>query len=331
LASPHMQGREPVMQALEQTGISVGVDVSKDRLDVAFDPPREPLAIDNNDRSCRTLARRLLTIRPDRIVLEATGGYERPLAAALMEAQLPVAVVNPRQVRDFARAIGRLAKTDALDAQVLALFADRVRPEPRPIPDSETRALQDLATRRRQLVALRTAETNRAHSATNAKVKGSHRRLLKIIGREIAQVEAQLDERIDQRAEWKARRRLLISVPGIGPQISRTLLGELPELGSCSRQQIAALAGVAPINRDSGKLRGRRMIWGGRPKVREALYMATLVASQHNPVIRARYRRLVKSGKLKKVALVACMRTLLVTLNAIVRNGEAWRTEPKTA
>ena len=269
------------------------------------------------------LVARVHALGPTLVVLEATGRYEAPCAAALAAAGVPVAVVNPRQVRDFARATGRLAKTDAIDAAVLALFAERVRPEPRPLPDAESEALAAILARRRQLITMLVAEKNRAHvaSAAVAKSVAKHVRWLE---RELAGVDGDLTSAIRESGVWRAKEDLLRGVPGVGRVLAMTLLADLPELGRLGRREIAALVGVAPINRDSGTFRGQRAVWGGRGSVRTALYMGALAAVRSNPPVRALYVRLVAKGKPKKVALVACARKLLVTCNAVVRDGEAW-------
>jgi transposase len=308
----------------------VGVDVSKDGLDVAFSDGTPPLRLPNDPGGHAELVRRLSAEPVERVVLEATGGYERPLVAELAAAGLPVVVVNPRQVRDFAKALGILAKTDALDAAVLARFAEAVRPETRPLPDENARELQDLLARRRQLVTLRSAEANRLGQARRPSVRTSVEALLAEIGRQLDALDGDLDALIRACPLWRETEDLLRGVPGVGPQTARTLLAELPELGSCSRQQIAALVGVAPINRDSGAFRGRRATGGGRATVRTVLYMATLVATRRNPVIQAHYDRLLAAGKRKKVALVACMRKLLVILHALVRDRKPWRPAMQT-
>lgn len=305
--------------------INVGIDVSKGWIDVAFGTETEARRFDNDAAGHEEFLRIIRTRHVQRIVLEATGGLERPLAAALAAAGLPVVVVNPRQVRDFARATGRLAKTDAIDARVLAHFADAVRPEVRPIADAEHAAFRELVARRRQLVEMHTAESNRLQQARDAAVKRSIRAVLKVIERQLKDTDGKLDEAIERSPIWQVTKNLLTSVPGVGDQTARILIAELPELGTCSRQRIAALVGVAPMNRDSGFMRGRRTICGGRGQVRRVLYMATLVAVRYNPVLRSHYQRLLETGKMKKLALVACMRKLLIILNAMLRDGEPWR------
>ena len=301
----------------------VGIDVSKDYLDVAVRPTGQQWRMGNTEEGRDQLVERLQGLAPALVVLEATGSLEVPVAAALGTADLPVAVVNPRQVRDFARATGKLAKTDKLDAQVLALFAERVRPVPRPLPNLQSRELSALLARRRQLVAMLTTERNRLGSALPNVHPG--------IQEHIAWLEGKLGDLSDGMSQllqgsplWRETEDLLRGVPGVGPVLSTTLLAELPELGTLDRRQIAALVGVAPLNRDSGTLRGKRTVWGGRAKVRAVLYMAALVAARFNPVIRAFYQRLLAAGKPKKVALIACMRKLLTILNAILKHRTPW-------
>lgn len=305
----------------------VGIDVSKHHLDVATSQSGEAWRAPNDAEGIDDLVARVTALRPALVVMEATGRYEAPCAAALAAAGVPVAVVNPRQARDFARSTGRLAKTDALDASVLALFAERVRPEPRPLPDAEAEAFAALLARRRQLLQMLVAEKNRAHVAAPV-VRKSIAKHVRWIERELAAVDAGLDEAIRSSAVWRAKEDLLRGVPGVGRVLATTLLAELPELGSLSRREIAALAGVAPINRDSGALRRQRSVWGGRATVRAALYMGALAAVRSNPPVKALYERLVARGKPKKVALVACMRKLLVTCNAVVRDGQPWESNP---
>jgi transposase len=298
-----------------------GIDVSKAELELAVG--EQAWSVPNDVAGIEALVDRLRERSPELVVLEATGGHETAAVAALAQAGLPVVVANPRQVRDFGRATGQLAKTDRIDARVLAQFAERVRPEVRPLPDADAQALQALLARRRQLIGMMVAEKNRLKTATTAVAKGI-RKHIEWLKRQLKSVDSDLDTRIKKSPVWRAKEDLLRSVPGIGPVASRTLIGELPELGRLNRKQIAALAGVAPLNRDSGTLRGKRMVWGGRRSVRVALYMAALTASQCNPVIREFYERLRARGKPPKVALTACMRKLLVILNAMARDGVAW-------
>lgn len=303
--------------------IFVGIDVAKDRLDLAWRPTGERWAAPNTERGIRSICRRLRTPAPALIVLEATGGLELPLTGALAAAGLPVVVVNPRQVRDFAKATGQLAKTDALDAAVLAQFAEAVRPEPRPLPDAATQALSALLLRRRQLIGMLTAEKNRLGSAP-APVRTAIVAHIRWLKSRLAELDADLARTIRESPLWREKDDLLQSTPGVGPVLARTLLASLPELGTLTRQQIAALVGVAPLNRDSGRFRGSRRVWGGRAHVRAALYMSALVATRFNPVIRAFYHRLCAAGKAKKVALTACMRKLLTMLNAMLKHQTPW-------
>ena len=263
-------------------------------------------------------------LAPSLIVLEATGGYETALVVALAAAALPVVVANPRQVHDFGKATGQLAKTDRLDAQLLALFAERVQPAPRPVPDAALQQLAALSTRRRQLLDMLTAERNRLEHAA-APVRRELTRHIHWLERRVTAVDRDLEGTLQKSPVWRAKEHLLRSAPGVGPVVSRTLLTDLPELGQLNRKEIAALVGVAPLARDSGTLRCKRVIWGGRAPVRAVLYMGALVAAHRNPVIRAFYRRLLALGKPKKVALVACMRKLLTILNAMMRTNTLWQ------
>jgi len=303
----------------------VGIDVSKLRLDVHLRPSGERFVTDHDDEGVAALVGRLAALGPALVVLEATGGMEVRPAAALAAAGLPVAVVNPRQVRAFARAIGRLAKTDRLDAEAIARFAEAVRPPVRPLPDEETRRLGALVARRRQLLEMLTAERNRRHAAEPL----MHERLdahLRWLEEALAEIERELDGAVRGNAAWRAKEELLRSVPGVGPVSARTLLAELPELGSLTRRQAAALVGVAPFNRDSGRMRGKRAILGGRARLRACLYMAAVAAARgSNPAIAGFYRRLRLAGKPAKLALTACMRKLVVTLNAMLRANTAWK------
>ena len=314
---------------MTETSTYVGIDVSKHWLDVGIRPARRAERLANDEAGIEVCVVQLGAVAPERIVLEASGGLELPLVAALAAAALPVVVVNPRQVRDFARATGRLAKTDALDAQVLAHFAEAVRPELRPLPDAETQALRDLVARRRQLVAMLVAERQRRRAA-RAAVRPGIEAHIAWLQQALAQLDDQLQTSVQLSPHWRAHDQLWRSVPGVGPQLARTLLAQLPELGQLDRRRIAALVGVAPYNRDSGQWRGSRSIWGGRASVRAALYMSALVASRHNPVIRDFYQRLLARGKPKKSALTACMRKLLVILNAILKTNTPWQA-PRSA
>ena len=303
----------------------VGIDVSKQWLDIAVRPTGEHWRSEQTLTGITSLVERLATVAPTLVVVEPTGGLERAVVAALAAAGVAVAVVNARQVRDFAKATGRLAKTDALDAQVLAHFAEAVRPRPRPLPTAEQQVVAALVARRTQLVEMHTAAGNRRASAPPA----LHARLdahLAWLAAELTSLDDELDQALQASPLWQERDRLLQSVPGVGPVTARTLLAALPELGRLEPKPLAALVGVAPLNCDSGRVRGRRVVWGGRARVRTVLYMAALVASRWNPVIRAFYQRLLAAGKPKKVALVACMHTLLTVLSALLHQHTPWRT-----
>ena len=308
-------------RVLEITPLFIGIDVSKARLDIAVRPSGESESVTNDKVAIEALVQRWEKLQPALIVLEATGGVERQLTLA--SAQLPVVVVNPRQVRDFAKATGQLAKTDSIDALVLARFGEAVRPALRPLPDEVTVELRALIARRRQITDMIVAERNRLSAASKSVRKriDAHIRWLEA---ELGRADNDLDQSIRQSSIWQENEDLLRTVPGIGPVISRTLLAELPELGQLNRKQIAALVGIAPLNCDSGTLRGRRAIWGGRASVRAVLYMAALVASRRNALIRAFYKRLRDGGKAPKVALVACMRKLLTILNAMIKHRTRW-------
>jgi transposase len=309
-----------------------GVDVSKDRLDVCLrwsEPERhyeeeEAFVVDYDDSGIEALVSRLLQERSVLVILEATGGFERTVVGALAAEGLPLVVVNPRQVRDFARATGRLAKTDRIDAAILARFAEAVRPAPKPLPDREIHALQAIVARRRQLLGMLAAENNRLGEAPKpvAKRIEAHVRWLE---KELCRTERDLEAAIESSPVLGENEALLRSVPGVGPVLARTLLAGVPELGTLTHKRLAALVGVAPLNRDSGTLRGHRSVWGGRAEVRAALYMGALVATRHNAVIGEFYERLLAAGKPKKVALVACMRKLLSILNAVLKHRTPWR------
>jgi len=302
-----------------------GIDVAKDRLDVVLRPSGQYVEATNDERGIRSVVRRLRKEDVALAVLEATGGLEQPAAAALALAGVPVAIVNPRQIRDFAKATGKLAKTDRIDAAVLAhFFAEAVRPQPRPLAEEHVRELSAVVLRRRQILAMRTAEANRARTAPKA-VRKRIEAHLRWLRKELARVNGELERVVNESLVWKERATLLMSVPGVGPTLSATLLAELPELEHLDRRRLATLVGVAPLNRDSGTLRGIRTVWGGRSGVRTTLYMATLCATRHNPAIREFYERLVFSGKPKKVALTACMRKLLTILAAVLRNRTPWQ------
>ena len=310
---------------MEQEAIYVGIDVAKAQVDVAVRPTDDRWESPNNDAGIRQLLSRLKALEPVMVLLEASGGLELPLVAALAAEAVPVVVVNPRQVRDFARATGKLAKTDALDAAVLAHFAEAVQPPVRPLRDAETQALNSLVARRHQVMAMLVSEKNRLNSATTVAVRPSIEEHISWLERALDDLDEGLRQTLRRSPVWRERDDLLRTVPGVGEQLSLTLLAYLPELGTLDRRQIAALVGVAPFNRDSGMLRGKRAVWGGRARVRAALYMGALVASRYNPVIRDFYQRLLAAGKPKKLALTACMRKLLVILNSMLKHGSPWR------
>lgn len=303
----------------------VGIDVSKDHLDVHLRPQAEAFTVPRDSAGVEALAGRLRELAPELVVLEATGGFETVVAAALAAAGLPLAVVNPRQIRDFARAVGRLAKTDPLDAAVIAHFAEAVRPQARAVPDAEAQALGELVARRRQIIEMMVAERNRRRQMTQRKAVRTVERVLATLQAQLSDIDSEIDDAIRGTPAWRAKEDLLISVPGIGPKIARTLIAELPELGQLDRRKLAALAGLAPFNRDSGKLRGRRRIVGGRGPVRSALFMAVLVSIRRDLPLAQTYHRLVAAGKPPKVAIVACMRKLLGILNAILRDQIPWQ------
>jgi transposase len=302
----------------------VGIDVAKGRVDVHVRPDGTAFACGTDPDGLADLVGRLAPLQPKLVAMEASGGDEGVVAAALAEAGLPVAIVNPRQVRKFAGAIGRLAKTDAIDAGVIAHFADAVRPEPKPMPDALSRRLRELLARRRQLVVMVNAERQRLAKAADQLAQRSFKTILRSLEAERARIDRAIDQLIQHSPVFCAKQDLLKSVPGIGDVVARTLIGELPELGTVNRHQIAALAGVAPMNRDSGSYRGKRHVQGGRVEVRAPLYMACLTAIRHNPPLRIFYRRLREAGKPARLALVAVMRKLLTTLNAILRDRRPW-------
>ena len=308
----------------------VGIDVSKERLDVHLRPSGQTFAAARDGKGLEQLVSELRQLAPALIVLEATGGFELTVAAALAAAGLPLAVVNPRQIRDFARATGRLAKTDRLDAEAIALFAERIRPEPKPVPGPAAQALAEFVARRRQILEMIGMEQNRRRQAHTPGVARTIAATLKVLEAQLAEIDRDIDGAVrfgacPEPPAWRAADDLLQSVPGIGKVASRTLIAEMPELGRLDRREAAALIGLAPINRDSGLLRGHRAIAGGRASVRKVLFMATLAATRWNPVIRSHFQRLTARGRPKKVALVACMRKLLGILNAIARTQQPWR------
>jgi transposase len=311
----------------EPLAFFVGIDVSKDRLDVHLRPSGEAFSVSRDGKGLDELCGRLLALSVALVVLEATGGFETTVAAALAGAGLPLCVVNSRQIRDFARATGRLAKTDRLDAQTIALFAERIRPEPRPVAGPEAARLAELVARRRQVVEMIGMEANRRRRTADKRLAKTIDRHVAFLEKELAVIDHEIGDSIKGSPVWREKEALLKSVPGIGDVTARTLLAEVPELGAIGRRQIAALVGVAPVNRDSGLMRGHRTIAGGRTAVRNVLYMAALTAIRHNPVLKAFYDRLTGRGSPKKLAIVAVIRKLLTVLNAIIRNNTPWRTE----
>jgi len=303
--------------------VNIGIDVSKEHLDVAVRPSGERFRVTNDEDGFATLRKRLAKLRPERIVLEPTGGYEAGVVRALAAAKMPVVVVNARQVRDFAKAAGRLAKTDQIDADVLAHFGEALKPEIRALPDEAQRELEALVNRRRQLVDMRSAESKRKQTAP-AVVHPSIDEVIEFLDRQIDEVDKDLHRLIRSTPSWRESDDLLQTVPGVGPVLSTTLTALVPELGKLNRKQIAALVGVAPYNDDSGKGERTRRTWGGRAPVRAVLYMAATVACRFNPAIRVFHARLTASGKPAKLVLVACMRKLLTLLNAVARNRLPW-------
>lgn len=310
----------------QSPSLFVGIDVSKDRLDVAVLPSGESWAITNEDEAIQSLVKRIRSLKPELIVLEATGQLELPLVGALAAKGLPVVVVNPRQVREFARASGILAKTDRIDAQVLACFGEKMRPEVRPLKDKETRELTALMARRRQLVAMLVAEKSRLAAAPQV-VRKDIKTNIAWLEKKLSKMNDHLADKIKDSPVWREKDALLQSAPGVGVVLSTSLMADLPELGTLNRRQIAALVGVAPFNRDSGSFRGKRCVWGGRGHLRSTLFMATLAATRSNPVIRTFYQRLREAGKPPKVALTACMRKLLTILNAILKSQTPWQAQ----
>jgi transposase len=308
--------------------LHVGIDVAKDSFVVASDPAGLKLSLPNDPKGRQKLLDSLQGRAVALIVLEATGGYERDLVAELLHAGFKVVVANPRQVRDFARGIGRLAKTDDIDTETLAIFGRMVRPQPRPQPSGQVEVMAELVMRRRQLTDLRTQESNRLPQARHASVRKSLEKVLRLLDQQILDLDKRIRENIDADDALRRKDEIVQSVKGVGPGTSAMLLGRLPELGSLNRQEIASLVGVAPWDMRSGKWAGRSRIWGGRQEVRNMLYMAALTAMRSNPVIRAFYQRLESKGKLFKVTITACMRKLLVILNTLVRNNSLWSPDP---
>jgi transposase len=303
----------------------VGIDVSKDRLDVHVLPGGQTFAVTRDAAGLDELGARLLPLKPRAVAVEATGGFETVVAASLAAAGLPVVVVNPAQVRHFALAVGKRAKTDPIDAGMIAQFVAATNPEIRPLPDEETRALADLVTRRRQIIHMITAEKQREKRAPN-RTRKSIVRLLKALEKELSSLDQDIDDAVRGSPAWREKQDLLSTVPGVGTVISRTILAELPEIGTLDRRQIAALVGLAPFTRQSGQWRGQSFICGGRASVRSAVFMGAMTATRHNPQLRVFQQRLVAAGKPKMVALIAVARKLLTILNAILRDGRPWQT-----
>lgn len=306
------------------TDAYVGIDVAKAVLDVAVGSSGELFQVPNSEEGVAELVHRLKAVRPALVVLEATGGYENLVAGAIAGQGIAVAVVNPRQVRDFAKATGVLAKTDRIDARVLARFAEAVRPEPRPLRTEEAKELEELLGRRRQIVDMLTMEKNRLSIAATERMKKALKKHIAWLEEALRRADDDVDKAVRNSPAWREQEDLLRSVPGIGPVSARTLLAELPELGSLNRKKIAALVGVAPLNRDSGTLKGARACWGGRAPLRQVLYMAAMSAARSNPVVRTTYLALRARGKKHKVAMVACIRKLLTILTAMVRDRRRW-------
>jgi len=313
-----MNDKDPAVE------VFIGIDVSKERLDLALWPGGARWSTSQKPEAIERLADQIREQNPSLVVAEATGGLEMPVAAALIAREVKVAIVNPLQVRNFARCTGKLAKTDAIDALVLAHFGQAIRPQPRPIADAQTQEFRALIARRRQLIEIGTAEKNRLHSAQGSKIRASIEEHIAWISKQIKTIDKDLDQAIKISDVWRVKDDILQSAPGVGPVLAHTLITDLPELGNLNRKQIAALVGIAPLNRDSGSFSGKRRIWGGRATVRAALYMNALVAARHNPVIRTFYQRLLAKGKPQKVALTACMRKLLLILNGMVRDQTSW-------
>ncbi len=305
--------------------IVIGIDVSKDRLDVAIHPTGEHFAVSRDTPGLEALVSRLTPLAPAAIGVEATGGYEIIVAAGLAAARLPVAVLNPAQVRHYAQALGKRAKTDPIDAAVIARFVAATKPEPRPLPDAVTRHLADLIARRGQIIAMMVAERQRQKRLSAKRIQKSIARLLAALQKELSALEADIDDAVRGSPVWREKEDLLASVPGVGKIIARTLIAELPELGSLDRRSIASLAGLAPWTRQSGQWKGKSFIGGGRSSVRAALFLGAMTAARHNPVLKAFRDRLVAAGKPKLVALIAVARKLLTILNAIVREGKPWQ------
>ena len=320
MISPYLQGRDRRMES-----VFIGIDVSKDSADMFIHPSGERTRLGLSPDDIKKIVKKLVKHKPTLIVMEATGGYQTTLAAELFAGGLPVSVVNPRQVRNFAKALGILAKTDAIDARVLALFAEKIQPPIRPLPTEEERTLKELVMRRRQLLEMRTMELNRQGQICSSHVAKSIKAHITSLNRQIERIEREIDTCIKTSPVWRDKDDLLQSIMSVGPQTSQTMLACMPELGTLNRRKIASLAGLAPINRDSGSFRGKRTISGGRSVVRTALYMPTRNAVRFNPVIKALYQRLIDKGKSDRVAVTACSRKLLTIMNAVLRDRNPWQ------
>lgn len=314
----------------DRSGCFVGIDVSKSHLDVAVGPSGKSWTVANDDKGIRSLVDALMDLNPLLIVMESTAGLEMPVAVDLAAAEFPVVIVNPRQVRDFARATGKLAKTDRIDAQILARFGETVRPEVRPLKDEQIQELSALISRRRQIVEMLTAEKNRLTTAPK-RIQRDIKAHIKWLEKRLDNVDDEIQKRIKASPIWREKEAILQSVPGVGPVLTASLLCNLPELGRLNRRQVAALVGVAPLNRDSGLFRGKRKVWGGRANIRAVLYMATLSSVRANSVLKLFYNRLCEGGKPPKVALTACMRKLITILNSMIKNNTPWQPYLKTA
>ena len=305
----------------------VGIDVAENHLDVHIIPENTYFQVTNDSEGHQELVKRICNLKPAIIAMEGTGGLEKKIAVSLAQAKLPVAVVNPRQVRDYAKALGILAKTDGIDAKVIAEFAQAVKLEPRFIPDNKHLELNELLARRRQIIKIINAEKNRSHRVYSKKVSNSHKSLIEVLSKQLISIDLQIDRLIESSPVWRAKDNLLQSFKGVGPTVARTLISGLPELGHLNRREIVSLVGVAPFNNDSGKHLGKRYIRGGRSNVRRSLYMAAIVAIQWNPAIRSFYNRLIDNGKKKKVAITACMRKILIILNVMMKSKTCWTSE----
>jgi transposase len=306
--------------------VFVGIDVSKDRLDVHVRPSADSFAVGRDGKGLEELIDRLRAASPDLVAVEATGGFETIVAAALAGAGLPLAVINPAQIRHFAQAVGKRAKTDPIDASVIAHFAEAVKPQPRPVADAEARLLSELVGRRRQIIEMAVAERQREKRAGNKQVRNSLLRHIAVLEKELGSMDRDIDDLVRGSPVWREKEDLLASVPGIGKTLARTLLAELPELGTLDRRSVASLAGLAPYTRQSGRWRGKSMIAGGRSAVRSAAFLGALVAARHNPILKVFHQRLIAAGKPKMVAIIAVARKLLTILNAILRDRQPWQT-----